>query len=775
MSDFQSRPKSPLASDHCGGAHSSCCAADGVSESTPAPRGGRTFRVHGLDCAEEVAVLKHELAPLLGGPEFLHFDVLNGRLTVADEARPVTDEQLQQAVAATGMRAQRWDPSAGEAPEHDHQHRTQILLTTLSGLAVLSGLLIHVVLAGGFAQALRLFGGHDGHSMPWPEVLAYASAVAFGARYVLVKAWHAARRLRPDINLLMVIAVIGAAAIDQWFEAGTVMFLFALSLLLESWSVGRARRAVAALLDLAPPVARIKTDQGEHEVAVHDVPVGAHVIVMPGERIPVDARVVTGDSAVNQAPITGESAPVRKQPGAKVFAGTINGDGALEMESLRAAEDSTLARIIRLVEQAHSQRARAEQWVERFARYYTPIVMLLALAVFVLPPLLFGAPWQVWFYRSLVLLVIACPCALVISTPVSIVAALCSAARAGVLVKGGIFIEQPAKLNAIAFDKTGTLTRGEPTVVGIYPLDAHTEHGLLRTAAALEQRSGHALARAVLAYAGERGISPVAAEQLQVLQGRGATGNIDGQNYWLGSHRYLVERGADTPELAALAQALQSDGKTVVAIGNDAHVCGLIAVADTVRVGARETVQALRAAGIGHIIMLTGDNRVTAETIGRQAGIDQVHAELLPEDKLAVVERLVSEHGTVAMVGDGVNDAPAMARAGLGIAMGAAGTDAAIETADIALMTDDLSKIPWLVDHSRRTVGIIRQNIVLSLAIKLIFVVLTFFGLATLWGAIAADEGVALLVVFNSLRLLGAHRRGLPQRTPVSHAPVAES
>jgi Cd2+/Zn2+-exporting ATPase len=406
------------------------------------------------------------------------------------------------------------------------------------------------------------------------------------------------------------------------------------------------------------------------------------------------------------------------------------------------------------VEEAHAGRAPSEQWVERFARVYTPAVMGLAILVFLGPPLALGGAWHDWFYRALVLLVIACPCALVISTPVSIVAALASSAREGVLVKGGAYIELPGRLKAIAMDKTGTVTRGEPEVVRVLPFGAHTEAELLARAAALEARSTHPLARAILRHAEAQGITPAPAADVQVLKGKGLTGTFDGEQFWLGSHRYVVERGQNTLESGEQAQALEADGNTVIVVGNPRHVCGLIAVADTIRPEARDIVQQLRAVGIAHIVMLTGDNRVTAEAIARAVGMDEVYAELSPEDKVKKVEELVGRYETVAMVGDGVNDAPALARANLGIAMGAIGSDAAIETADIALMTDDISKLPWLVRHAKRTLAIIRQNIVFSLGVKAIFIGLTFAGFATLWGAIAADAGASLVVVTNALRLL---------------------
>ena len=583
----------------------------------------------------------------------------------------------------------------------------------------------------------------------------FVVAIVAGVWLVLPKAWGAIGRLQPDMNLLMTIAIVGAMAIGEWFEAAAVAFLFSLSLLLESWSVGRARRAIAALLDLAPPTAwLLSADGSARQVSPQDVAIGAAFLVKPGERIPLDGKVLDGTSDVNQAPITGESVPVPKTPGEDVFAGTINGDGSLRIESTRAAGDTTLARIIRMVGDAQSRRGPSEQWVERFARVYTPTVMLLALAIVVVPPLVFGGAWALWFYRALVLLVIACPCALVISTPVSIVAGIASAARQGVLVKGGAFLEAPARLRAIAFDKTGTLTAGRPRVVEVVPLSGHDERELVERAAAMEQHSEHPIARAVLDYAETHHFIPAPADDFQVLQGKGARATFDGREFWLGSHRYLEERGQETPEIHEQLETMSGRGQTVVVFGNASHVCGLVALADEVRPAAAATLAELRAAGIEHLIMLTGDNRPTAEAVAAKSGIDEVRAELLPEDKVAAIEALVAKYERVAMIGDGVNDAPALARATVGIAMGAAGTDAAIETADVALMADDLSKLPWLIRHSRRVLKVVRQNIAFALAVKLAFVVLTFAGITSLWGAIAADMGASLLVIANGLRLL---------------------
>lgn len=714
------------------------------------------FKIHGLDCVEEVAVLRRELGPLVGGEENLSFDILSGKLTVAARSAELSPEAIRQAVAATGMRAEAWrEEGAGPQEESFWQRRGRTVLTAVSGLCTLLAFLVHAWLAGGFREAFGSEGTGLSHSVPVAVRVLYALGILAGGWYILPKAWFAARRLRPDMNLLMLVAVLGALALGDWLEGATVAFLFALSLALESWSVGRARKAVAALMDLAPPTARLQRPDGsEEQVPPDQVPVGSLVLVNPGERIPLDGRVERGASDVNQAPITGESVPVAKQAGDEVFAGTINGDGALTVQCTKHAGDTTLAHIIRLVGEAQSRRAPSEQWVEKFAQVYTPAVMGLAAAVLLIPPLLFGGAWQDWFYRALVLLVIACPCALVISTPVSIVAALAASARNGVLIKGGLYIEAPARLKAIALDKTGTLTEGKPTVVGIVALSGHDEKEVLERAAALEARSTHPLARAVVAYARQQSVAIQPGEDFQVLQGKGATGRFNGKQYWLGSHRYLEERGQETEEVHQRLEDLAQAGRTVVVVGKEDHVCGFIALADAVRPGTKQTLQALRDAGIKHLVMLTGDNQGTAQAIAREAGVDEFQAELLPADKVTAVEFLVARYGSVAMVGDGVNDAPALGRATLGIAMGAAGSNAAIETADIALMSDDLSKLPWLIRHSKRTLLIIRQNIAFSLSVKAVFVALTFVGYASLWAAIAADMGASFLVIFNGLRLL---------------------
>lgn len=701
------------------------------------------FRIHGMDCVEEVTLLKRELIPLVQSEDKLGFDLLNGKLTVNASSLDVTRTEVLAAIERTGLQAEAWQGVEQTRDDRSFwQHHQRSILTAASGVSGLIGLLLQLSTS-------------VGHSVPLVAIVFYSIGILAGLCMVLPKAWRSLTSLRPDMNLLMSVAVVGAVLIGEWFEGATVAFLFSFSLLLESWSIGRARRAIASLMDLSPPTAHLKDANDDvMDVAPADVPVSSTVIVRPGEKIPLDGQVINGISGVNQAPITGESVPVEKELGDEVFAGTINGDGLLEIETTKAADDTTLARIIKMVGDAGSKRAPSEKWVEKFAAVYTPAVMVVALLMLVIPPLAFGGEWSVWLYRSLVLLVIACPCALVISTPVSVVAALAAAARNGVLIKGGVFIEVPAQLKAIAMDKTGTLTQGTPAVVDVVPMNGHDEGELLMRAAALELNSNHPLARAIVEEAKRRNIAIVPADDFETIQGKGAAGVIHGKPFWLGSHRYLEQRRQETPEVHQHLEAMQDAGRTVVVVGNDEHVCGFITLADAIREETRDAIRQLHEAGVEQLVMLTGDNEGTAKAIAKQAGIDEVHAELLPEDKVAAIERLVKQHEHVAMIGDGVNDAPALARASLGLAMGAAGSDAAIETADIALMSDDLSKLPWLIHHSRRTLSIICQNIAFSLAVKVLFVILTFAGSASLWAAIAADMGASLLVIFNGLRLL---------------------
>lgn len=586
------------------------------------------------------------------------------------------------------------------------------------------------------------------------------AAMISGGWFVLPKAGRALLRLRPDINLLMVIAALGASLIGEWVEAATVVFLFGVAEWLEGWAARRARRATEALLDIAPKIAQVKRAGTFVEVPAEQVAPGEIIAVKSGMGIPLDGEVLSGESAVNQAPITGESVPVDKRAGDTVFAGTINGEGSLEIRVTKAAGDTTLARIIWLVKEAQEQRAPTQRFVDTFARYYTPAVTLVALLVFLVPPLFFGGAWTPWLYRACVLLLIACPCALVISTPVSIVAGLTALARRGVLVKGGAHLETIARLKALAMDKTGTITQGKPRVFGVESLGAMSEQDIVGLAAGIDEHSVHPIAKAVVAHANEIGAAPRRVGDYRATGGRGAEGTLDAHEYFVGNHRFTHELGVCSEDIERRIGLIEAKGQSVVVVGHKPHgsctgeVLGIIAVGDTVRPHAAEAIRALHSAGVSTIVMLSGDNQRAADHIAGQVGIDRAQGELLPGDKVAAVKSLQDSHGVVAMIGDGVNDAPAMAVADVGIAMGAAGTDAAIETADIALMEDDLTKVAEIVVLARRTMGVIRFNIAFALGLKAIFLALTLTGHATLWLAILADTGATLFVVANALRLL---------------------
>ncbi len=729
-------------------------AADLTPEEPRSNLGLAQYRIRGMDCAEEIAALKGALKDVVDVDE-LRFDLLEGTIDVPVS---VPAETVLSRIAGTGMRGVPLAAGTAETPPSWWSRHGRDVLTVVSGLSVLAGFIAHTWISG-LDTAIGsegLGGQRQLHTIPVAAVAFYLVAVGTGLLLVVPKAWYAVRNLRPDMNLLMTLAVAGAIGLGEWFEAAAVSFLFALSLTLEAWSVGRARRAVEKLLSLAPPKVRLKRGEVLEEIDPALAPVNSIFIVLPGERFALDGVVVDGASDVDQAPITGESVLVPKAVGDEVFAGTINGNGALEVRSAKLASDTTLAQIVRMVGEARKDRADSERWVERFARVYTPVVFVAAGAVMVVPPLLFGGAWSDWLYRGLVLLVIGCPCALVISTPVAVVAGLAAAARHGVLVKGGRFLEIPATLRVVALDKTGTLTEGRPRVVDVAPLNGHTPEALLAVAAAIESRSEHPIAQAIIDHASAAGLELPGSDDVKIVPGKGTSGRVNGKHYWLGSHRWLEERAQESPEMHASLERRSSAGRSVVVVGTDDHVCGFITLADAIRPDARKTVAALHEVGIRSVAMLTGDNRATADAVAAEVGIDDVRAELLPGEKVAAIEALGAEVGPVAMIGDGVNDAPALARATIGVAMGAMGTDVAVETADVVLMSDDISKLAWLVQHSARTLRIIRENIVFALGVKAVFVVLTFVGLATLWGAIAADAGASLLVVFNALRLLRA-------------------
>jgi len=692
-----------------------------------------TFKIEGMDCHEEVAILEHRLKRL-AGLEALDADVISQRLRIKYDAAKLSAGSIAEAVAQTGMRA--W-------LEHEEPAPVAASAVTRQRLLVLSGTAFAAGLAGRFL-------GVSG-SVAWiPFVLSIVLGGVFTAR----RGWVSIRSGILDINALMVLAVGGAMVLGEWSEAASVVFLFALAQLLEARAMDRARGAIGALMDLAPVEAIVRRDGHDTRVPVDDVRIGDTIVVRPGEKLPLDGRVTAGDSYVNQAPVTGESLPIDKRPGDDVFAGTINGRGALDVLVTRLRRDSTLARIIHLVERAQAQRAPSQAFVDRFARIYTPVVLVLAVVIALAPPLLAGASWSTWFYRSLVLLVISCPCALVISTPVSIVSALAAAARKGVLIKGGAHLERMATIRCVAFDKTGTLTHGRLHVVDVLPVVGVDASEVLRFAASLELRSEHPIGRAIVSHAASIGIRPVAVEAFQALPGRGAEARLGSHGLVVGSHRLFEERGLCSAEMEAALDTLAARGASAVMVAAGGAAVGVIGVADEPREAARDAVDLLRQHGIQHVVLLTGDQEASARALAEALDLDGHRAGLLPEDKVTAVEELRARYGALAMVGDGVNDAPALAAADVGIAMGVAGTDAALETADVALMADELSKIPYALRLSRATARNIHANIAFSIVLKSAFLILAVTGTATLWMAVAADMGASLIVIANALRLL---------------------
>ena len=632
--------------------------------------------------------------------------------------------------------------------EHDHDHAPDGGNLKRLGLAL--ALALAAELIGFFAPDTRLWQGAG---------LAVAAAAIWASGFdVYKKGLVALRRGRLNINALMTVAVTGAFVIGEWPEAAMVMALYAIAEAIESKAVDRARNAIKGLLAMAPDVAVMRqTDNTWLDVPVAAVPLQAVVRVRPGERVPMDGVVAAGSSTINQAPVTGESIPVDKAVGDTVFAGTINDTGTLEVTVTAAASNSTLARIIHAVEEAQATRAPTQGFVDRFAAVYTPGVFVFALAVALVGPWVFDWTWLQAIYKALVLLVIACPCALVISTPVTVVSGLAAAARRGILIKGGVYLEGARKLRAIALDKTGTITEGKPRLVGWEVLSAETDRAQAESlAAALAGQSDHPVSKAI---AQGLAASALAVTDFQALAGRGVQAQIDTTTYALGNHRLMNERGHDTPALQATLRTLEEAGRTVTMLASPAAVLALFAVADTIKPSSREAVAELKALGITPV-MLTGDNQATATAIAHEAGILDARGNLLPEDKLAAIKALQAEHGPTAMTGDGINDAPALAQADIGVAMGAAGTDTAMEAADVVVMNDDLRRIAETVRLSQATHAILWQNISLALGIKAVFLVLALFGNASMWMAVIADMGASLLVVGNGLRLL----RARPQR-----------
>lgn len=690
------------------------------------------FKVDGITCMDCAQKFEKAVNGLPGVVKAT-LNTMTGKLTVEGEANLAAIQDLGNAEDYIIIPEASQATAAQQAEAPDWEMRRAIL----SGISLAA------------AYLLETFGG-----LAAGYLSLYVVATVLGGWDNFKKAARGLQRLNFNMSVLMSLAVIGAFAIGQYEEGATVAFLFAISEMLEAWTVERARRSIRELMDIAPAVATIRRGHSELEIPAADILIGDILIVRPGEKIAMDGLIIKGQSAINQAAITGESVPVEKGPGTEVFAGTLNTYGSLEIEVTKLVKDTTIFKIIHMVEEAQSKRAPSQAFVEKFAAVYTPIVMALAVGIMIIPPVLFQQEWIQWIYRGLSLMVVACPCALVISTPVAIVSAISNAARNGVLIKGGVYLEETAALKAIAFDKTGTLTKGQPAVTDLIPIHLQTEDTLLKIAARLEIRSEHPLAQAIVLAAEARHLAIVPAEDFSSITGRGAHGTIDGETVYIGNLRLFLEIGALAQRIAVDVERLQNQGKTVMIVGTKEKIFGLVAVADEVRRESADTIKELRLAGIERTVMLTGDNSATAKAIAGKVGVDEFRSELLPEDKVDAIAELKTKYGKVAMIGDGINDAPALAVSSVGIAMGSAGTDTALETADIALMADDLTKLPFAIRLSRATLTVIRQNIGFSLAIKILAVLAVFPGWLTLWLAILADMGATILVTLNSLRLL---------------------
>lgn len=740
----------------CRDATCGSCATAGAGPA-PAPMrveasGGATlFRIQTMDCPVEEAQIRRALEPV-AGIRGLRFQL--GARTLAITAPERVVAQALEVIRRVGFDPQPVaaprSEAAGGGHAHDHAHEHDHQPAAMG--EGLRPLLIALALA--LAAEAVAFRGGTGPAGTIIEMALALGAIGFAGFGTYKKGFIALRRGRLNINALMTVAVTGAFLIGRWPEAATVMALYAIAELIEARSVDRARNAIERLLDLAPEQADVRQPDGSWKVTkAAEVPLQAIVRIRPGERVPLDGIVIAGTGAIDQAPITGESIPVDKTVGDPVFAGTINQTAELEFRVTAAANNTTLARIIHAVEQAQGTRAPTQRFVDRFAAIYTPAVFVLALAVALGMPWLMGWAWLAALYKALVLLVIACPCALVISTPVTVVSALANAARRGILIKGGTYLEGAHKLKAIAIDKTGTITEGKPRLVEFAAIDARSDKSqVAMLAASLAARSDHPVSRAIAA-----GLNLVgeAVTDFEALAGRGVQASVAGRRYVLGNHRLIEERGLCDPALEARLRAHEEAGRTVTLLACDDGVLALFAVADTIKDSSRQAIAELKALGVVPV-MLTGDNTATARTIASQAGIDDVMGNLLPSDKLAAIQALQQRHGATAMAGDGINDAPALARADIGFAMGGAGTDTAMEAADIVIMNDDLRRIPETIRLSRKTRAVLWQNITIALGIKALFLVLALFGGATMWMAVFADLGATLLVVANGLRLLRA-------------------
>ncbi|CAH0197501.1 putative cadmium-transporting ATPase [Peribacillus simplex] len=689
----------------------------------------KTFEIEGMDCGSCAKSIENHLNTL---PSVKNVSVnfSTGKMKI-EHSNSVEDIMTE--VSKIGFKASL--PSNNQSIQ-THKNKNE------NGLVILSGVLI----------ALGFIGSFNGVSTMMSSIL-YAIAMVISGAKPVKSAFYAIKSRSLDMNVLMSVAAIGAALIGEWLEGATVVWLFAIGNLLQTKSIERTRNSIRNLMDLAPPEAWIYVGSEIIKKPVEEINVGDIIFVKPGDKIPLDGEIIQGESSVNQAPITGESIPIDKNIGDTVYAGTINENGSLEIRVTKLVEDTTISKIIHLVEEAQEQKASTEAFVDKFAAIYTPVVFILALAVMVVPSLLGFGTWGEWFYKGLEILVVACPCALVISTPVAIVSAIGNAAKNGILIKGGTFLEKAGAITAIAFDKTGTLTEGKPKVSEIKSINV-SEETLLSIALTLESFSTHPIAKSIVRYGNEKGIQPKNGELYKSILGKGVQATIQGDIFYAGNLKLFEEMNVDLEDIKKHIHEIQNKGKTVVILGTQNQVIGIIAVSDTIRDTSASALEALKQSGVNQTVMLTGDNEGTAKMIASEANVNRYFAELLPEDKVDAIKKLQNEGHKVAMVGDGINDAPALATADLGIAMGGAGTDTAMETADIVLMADNLDKLSHTMKLSKKALTIIKQNIWFSIIIKALALVFIFPGWLTLWMAVLSDTGAALIVILNAMRLL---------------------
>ncbi|KML30124.1 cadmium-translocating P-type ATPase [Priestia aryabhattai] len=689
----------------------------------------KTYLIEGMDCAACANTIVNHLKTVPAVKDVrVNFSTGKAQIEHDNEADDIIKEVSKAGYTATLVTSSR-------QPAESRHHKGK------NGPIIFSGILI----------ALGFIGSHTGIASYMTTVL-YAIAMIVSGYKPAKSAYYGIKSRSLDMNVLMTVAALGAAVIGEWLEGATVVWLFALGVALQTRSIEQTRNSIRGLMDLAPSEAWVKENGQLIKKAAEDISIGSTIVVKPGDRIPLDGEIINGESSINQAPITGESIPVDKVMGDAVYAGTINESGSLEIKVTKLVEDTTIAKIIHLVEEAQEKKAPTQAFVDKFATIYTPIVFILALFIMVIPPLFDGA-WSEWFYKGLELLVVACPCALVISTPVAIVSAIGNAAKNGVLIKGGTFLEKAGAINAIAFDKTGTLTEGKPAVSEVVSLAAE-ENQLLAITKTLEDYSNHPIARAIVDYTAEKKVVSLQGSNFKILTGKGVQATIQDTVYYAGNAKLFSDLGTPLTHCWSQIEKLQNEGKTIIIVGTAKSVLGIISVADTIRHTTISALESLKQNGMQQIVMLTGDNEGTAKMIASQSRVDRYFADLLPEDKVKAIQQLQHEGYQTAMVGDGINDAPALATADLGIAMGGAGTDTAMETADIVLMADNLEKLPHTMKLSRKALAVIKQNIWFSIIVKVIALAFIFPGWLTLWIAVLSDTGAALLVILNSLRLL---------------------